>query len=871
MNILARRALLGSASVAVCAALLVACGSSVDVGPSDPAGPPGFAPVPADLLDGGATREASPGDSAGPDAPVDRSAVVATFADQLASAICARAASCCSESDYAAFIKRFTGGPNEEYNVPADYDGGTAQCGTLLKTQFSRAFKQFIDPLNHGGVVFDAARAKAVLGEIGTATCGAPLGTALNHAVYRRKANEVFRASLPLGASCLKVGGPNLVDECDPVLGFCAGVGICTAYRSFGESCEVLDVSKRALCRPESYCESDQNLTNWKCIGAPVAVALGEVCSALDGPFLECPAAAFCDFAGGGATTCKTRKVDGEACRSDGECATSRAYSCWPNVGGTCGSNAFCNKNALPPPAPLRIAREEAPLAFAPQVTVGQRERVYLDWSTGGGGPVSLTGAGDTVVVVRDGTPTYDNDVATGTEVAPNTIFGSKVFSVPVNAKLPFVTSILGDVWGSGAGDISISPRGVVSRGAITSIGADLAGALPMYGGGAIGSSWADGTLAAFFDSRLGSDDAGTSRIRYKAYGGAGDPDRRFVVEWANMTTTVLNTTRKLPIARTFQLAIYADGRVELRFKAPNRGPTPNDADDAIVAGQGATIGLASSTADPARAIPLSVRRPSLPLGAGITYSFLAHDKLPASGRALVTTPAVTGAVSYVLTAGATVATTVADVVPMYTVTRTVDAIPLRDISALPGVKDALPSPADTIGRIELPFALGVFHEGWRSLAVAPSGAIGPWGAASLLNSSVNATVPSAQLPNGYLAAFRPLSGDSWVLATYPDTNAFKYLVEGAAPSRKVTVMYKGVGLGRDTVTANHIDFEVVLGESGDVEYHYGNLSSSSPVILGVDNLIAIENGNGDVGIKVGDPLPADISKTTHVLFTRQP
>ncbi len=866
-----QRALLATASSVCFAAILAACGSSVNVGPSEPEGPPGFAPAPTDLPEGGATREASPGDAAVPDAPVDRSAVVATFADQLAAAVCARAASCCSESDYAAFIKRFSGGPTEEYNIPADYDGGVAQCGALLKGQFSRAFKQFIDPLNHGGVIFDAARAKVTVDEIGAAACGAPLGSALDHPVYRRKGNEVFRASLPLGASCLKVGGPNLVDECDPALGFCSGAGLCTAYRSYGESCEVLDTSKRALCRPESYCQADQNLTNWKCIGAPVAVGLGAVCSALDGPFLECPATAYCDFAGAGETTCKARKADGEACRSDGECSTSGAYSCWPSVGGTCGSNAFCNKSSVPPPAPLRIAREEAPLAFGPQVTVGQRERVYLDWTAVGGVPVSLTGAGDTIVVVREGTPSYDNDVATGTEVAPNTLFGSKVFSVPVNAHLPFVTTILGDVWGSGAGDISISPRGVITRGIVTSVGADLAGALPLYRSGAIGSSWADGTLAAFFDSRLGSDDAGTSRIRYKAYGAGGDPERRFVVEWANMTTTVLNTSRKLPISRTFQLAIYADGRVELRYKAPNLGPMPNDADNAIVAGQGATIGLASSTSDPARAIPLSVRRPSLPLAAGITYSFLQHDKLPASGRALVVTSAATGSAAYVLTAGATVATTTANVVPMYTVTRTVDATPVRDISAVPGVRDAIPSPSDTIGKIELPFALGVFHEGWRSLAVAPSGAIGPWGAASLLNSTVDGSVPSAQLPNGYLAAYRPLNGDSWVLATYPDTNAFKYLVEGAAPGRRVSVMYRGVGVGRDTVTADHLDFEVVVLENGDVEYHYGNPSSASAALLGLDKLIAIENGNGDVGIKVSDPLTSEVGKTTHVLFTRQP
>ena len=851
---------------------LAACGSNVDVGPFDPDQTPSFQPGVTDPVEaGGRKPDAAPTEGGVPDAPVDRGAVTADFANKLAAAICTRAVECCSEGDYKSFIKRFSGQPNEEYNVPPDYAGGTAECSTLLKAQFSRAFTQFIDPLNHGGLVYDDAKAKAVLAEIGSAACGAPLSTALNHSVYRRKGNEVFRAALPLGGACLKIGNAQYVDECDPAFGYCSGAGVCTAYRAGGESCEVLDISKRAMCRPDSYCESDKNITNWKCIGAPVSVGLGEVCSASSGPFLDCPATAYCDYFNAGATVCKAKKADGEACRSDGECATGRAYSCWPNVNGTCGSNSFCNKTAAPPPAALGVAREELPLLFAPQITVGERERVLLEWNTPGPGPVSLSGAGSLIAVVRDGVSTYDNDVATGTEVAPTTSFGQKVLSATVTANLPFTTTNLGDVWGGGTGAITISPRGVVTRGSVASVGSDLAGALPMYGGGVIASSWADGTLAPFFDSRLNTDDAGTSRIRYKAYGGAADLDRRFVVEWSNMTTTVLNTSRKLPIARTFQLAIYADGRVEFRYKQPNLGPAPNEADNAIVAGQGATIGLASSTQDLDKALPLSIRRPSLPLDKAVTYTFYPSDKLPAKGRALVVTPPTTGAFDYVLTAGAKVTTTTVNVVPMYTVTRVVDNTPIRDISAAPGVQNALANPSDTIGKIELPFALGVFHEGWRSLAVAPSGAIGPWGAGALINNTVSTTAPSRQLPNGYLAVFRPVNGDSWVLATFPDTEAYKYVIEGAAPNRKVTVMYKNVGVGRGTVAANKLDFEAVLFENGDVEYHYGNLSSASPTLLGTDNLIAIENGNGDVGAKVSDLLPSDLDKATHITFKRQP
>jgi hypothetical protein len=375
---------------------------------------------------------------------------------------------------------------------------------------------------------------------------------------------------------------------------------------------------------------------------------------------------------------------------------------------------------------------------------------------------------------------------------------------------------------------------------------------------GAPPADWGDGTLAVFLDTRMEGRDA-TAKIKTTTIGAAGDADRRFVIEWSNMTTGVDFKTR-LDVKFNLQLAVFADGRVEYRYKpatAPAGSPTPQG-DQALLLGQGATIGIAGSSG---AVVPLSVHRASLPQ-AGATYTFYPKDKLPPKGRAIVTLAKAAGVQELTLSGRKVTATIEA----AYTVTEDTQAI--RDISA---TGTAIAFGGDNVVPVDLPFAVDVFHEKWRSLGVSRSGAVGPWGlSAPAITAGFNFDpdpLPKNRAPNGFIAPFYALNGSAWCSGT--GAPAAYYLVEGAAPARKVTILWKA--LNKCGAAANQIDVEAVLTEGGDVELLYGNLTSQDESITGKGVVVAMENGNGEVAFVPVKDTAARLAAGKRFVFKRAP
>jgi len=869
------------ACATVIVATIAACGGGSDGAPN------------GDLADAGAPREDSGADASVPDAGgdashpdagpvtgVDVSSDVAMLDQKLAAAICAKLAACCSSADAQAALAQYTDAPfvpscnSPPCAPPVPLDG---QCATVLAMRLHGLHDKWAASVKRGNMAFDAAKGAACAAAVSSAACGAAVASALfDGSCFSNRGNAIFTKIAPLGHACQPIQDGTFIGECDPALGFCdfKDSKTCVAWQKTGQDCEV--VPKLELCAPDLSCDGASPNAPGKCSAAPIMVAAGASCDATSGPLQICPATQYCDAFGVGATgKCQPKKADGQSCATDDECATSRPYSCYPYGGGTCGSTAFCGGavdggagdggagdggagDAGQARLTIERADDAAPVA-AGQVSVGQRARVLLRWNAPGATSVALDGAGPLVAVVTDGVPTYD-DLSGLSGTAPTQTGNTYSFRTILSSPLPAPVTILGDTWNR----VAINPHGVLSRGAPSSLRL-LDTTLPIPSRGGLPPDWSDGTIAPFLDNHLDARD-GSSRIKTATLGSGND--QRLVVEWSEMTTTT-DFQSNLPAHLTFQVAVYVDGRVEYRYKTVelDLGSARPDADRAVVQGQGASIGVASS--DGTRAVPLSVRRASLK--SGVTYTFTPSGALPPVGRALVVTPAATGVATYTLRAqGAPDATVTADVGAMYTQSSVVETNAPRDITQDPNVR-IVPFGGDTLVPVALPFALDVFHEGWRSVGVSRTGAIAAWGAsANQIGSGLNGhAIPSRVAPTGILAMYYPsgFSAPSWCTAVTPVS--FAYLVEGTAPSRAITIQMKGVRKCSSPV--GDIDLQATVHEGGDVEYRYSVLTTQDPNVTGGGVLVGLENGNGEVGLTFLQNQPAGIAANLHVTYTRHP
>lgn len=840
-----------------------------------------------------ASTDASHPPDGGPDADastcpkasgVDVSAAVAKADRDLAHAVCARLDACCSASDRDGFFGQFKDKPYNLQSTPT-----SAECESALGAQLAIVHGKWSASTQRGNMAFDKCAVDACVAKITSATCGVKLSEALFDAsCFGLRGNAIFTKTAPVGARCQDIGDGTFNGECDPATGYCGSAQKCEAWKKTGEICQVSPT--RAFCAPDLSCDGATPSMPGKCSAPSVMVALGAHCDAATGAIQVCPATAYCDFGGSG--TCVAKKADGAACATDDECATSHPYSCYPYGAGHCGSSAYCaapgdggtpdggadasdasdasasdaqdGGDASTDAGTMHLTIErtdDATPSRGVTADAAQRDRVTLRWSVPGATSVAIDGAGALLAVVRDGVPTYDDMTsATGLQVTSPTqsssIWG---FRQVIAATLPFSTTILGDTW---SGRLSINPHGIVTRGLASSPN-ELNYALPLPYNGVSTSDWAQGTLAPYFDRRLDSNATGTSRIRTGSFG-AGN-DRRFVVEWAGMTTSS-SSTRKIPGTIDLQMAVYADGRVEYRYKtlAIDSNDSQPNIDLALVQGQAASIGVAQSydnTMTPA-AVPLSIHRASLPT-AGVTYTFTPSGALPSEGRAIVVLPAAAGSASFTLHAtGIPDETVSATIAPMYT--QTTDTRSIRDIAGVAGAQ-VVPFGTETVLPIDLPFAIDAFHEGWKTLAVTRSGAVGPWGVQGLDLGLNYRSIPSPFYPNGFIGALYTTTGSPWCAGS--GVPQMTYVVEGSAPQRAVTILMRG--LNKCGSSAGAIDLEIVLRESGDVELFYDNLTSTADEITGKGVLVGMENGNGDVASLFENDTAGRIASGTHVTFAR--
>jgi hypothetical protein len=68
---------------------------------------------------------------------------------------------------------------------------------------------------------------------------------------------------------------------------------------------------------------------------------------------------------------------------------------------------------------------------------------------------------------------------------------------------------------------------------------------------------------------------------------------------------------------------------------------------------------------------------------------------------------------------------------------------------------------------------------------------------------------------------------------------------------------------------ADALDVEAVLHENGDVDFVYGNFTSSADGITGGSVAVGLENGNGDVGYQALRNEAGKLGEGTRLHFVR--
>jgi hypothetical protein len=297
---------------------------------SDPAGTPttNTSPTDAGIDAAPATSDAAPGSGSG---TVE---AARAFRTDVAKAVCAKLASCCSATDRAAYFAQFRDKPYELASAPS-----AADCETVLAQTLGKLHDKWLPSIERGAISFDAAKATSCVDAVKNAACGVPLATALyGDSGCWGPRGKVFTKKVALGAACENIGDGTYYGECDPSLGFCGNVSKkCEPWKRTNEECTV--IGTWAFCAPGLNCDGATPNRPGKCSAAPVTVAIGQSCNALSGPTTLCDSDAFCNFTSG---KCEAKKADGASCKYDDECVTGHPFTCSPYGAGTCGQRTYC-------------------------------------------------------------------------------------------------------------------------------------------------------------------------------------------------------------------------------------------------------------------------------------------------------------------------------------------------------------------------------------------------------------------------------------------------------------------------------------------------------------------------------------------------
>jgi hypothetical protein len=307
-------------------ALGAACSSAEEGATTTPLGADAGSTLDASNADAGATST----DAAG----ADPSAAARAFRTDVAKAVCAKLAGCCSQADRDAYFGQFRDKPYELAAAPSASD-----CETVLAATLGKLHDKWLPSVTRGAVAFDQVKAASCVDAVKTAACGVPLATALfgdNDCWGPR--GKVFAKKLALGAACENIGDGTYYGECDPALGFCGNVSkTCEPWKRTNEDCTV--IGTWAFCAPGLNCDNATPSRPGKCSAPAVTVAIGQTCNALSGPTTLCGTDAFCNYTTG---KCQAKKADGAACQYDDECQTGHPFSCSPFGAGTCGQRTYC-------------------------------------------------------------------------------------------------------------------------------------------------------------------------------------------------------------------------------------------------------------------------------------------------------------------------------------------------------------------------------------------------------------------------------------------------------------------------------------------------------------------------------------------------
>ncbi|MFG2117229.1 S8 family serine peptidase [Streptomyces sp. NPDC048718] len=179
--------------------------------------------------------------------------------------------------------------------------------------------------------------------------------------------------------------------------------------------------------------------------------------------------------------------------------------------------------------------------------------------------------------------------------------------------------------------------------------------------------------------------------------------------------------------------------------------------------------------------------------------------------------------------------------------TRDIDLAPRTDTfgtacrltrAAFPTGTDKLTLSSQTTGSavVNLPFPVALYGKTYRTATATTEGVLA-FGTSS--TSSTNSTLPTTTTPNGALYPF----WDNLQL----DANSGIYSgVSGTAPHRRFTVEWRDVQIYAST--AQRITFSAVIGEDGEVSYHYKDIDAGS-YENGSSATIGLENATGTDGL----------------------
>ncbi|HEX7277315.1 MAG TPA: Ig-like domain-containing protein, partial [Acidimicrobiales bacterium] len=162
---------------------------------------------------------------------------------------------------------------------------------------------------------------------------------------------------------------------------------------------------------------------------------------------------------------------------------------------------------------------------------------------------------------------------------------------------------------------------------------------------------------------------------------------------------------------------------------------------------------------------------------------------------------------------------------------------------------------SDATTPVPLPFPFSFYGTSYTTAQVSTNGLL-TFGAAS--TRFLNTRIPDPGAPN---AAIFPYWDDLYV----DGESSVRTQAAGTEPDRTFTVEWRNVRY--HSITTKRVDFEVVLHQSGQIEFHYRNIADDT-VERGSSATIGVENATGAVGLEYAYLMPILPVGSSSILVT---